>query len=186
MTKKRASRFGLGQFPIQTARNFLANAASNTPVYDPLDLDLQYENNEAARLMKLKMWVHPLSIDAPPTDGETEVRFALLDDPNAVINLDTDSEFSTRPEILAYGQEVWGAEQGAATQIDALLKLQSEFELDFPNGGVLVGRNLQYTLVVVESASMFPLTWQLRTELWYKKERVSDAMFKQIMYGVRF
>lgn len=186
MAKKRTPRFGLGQFPIQTIRNALSNATSNTPVYDPVDLDLQYEANEVARLIKLKMWLNPLGIDNPPADGYTEIRAALLDDPNAVINLDTSTEFETRPEILAYEQEIWGCEQGAATTIDQLRKIGSRFELDFPNGGILVGRNLQYTLVVVESASMFPLTWELRAELWVKKERVPDATFKQLMYGVRF
>lgn len=186
MAKKRSSRIGLGQFPIQTLRNSVSAAASNTPVYEPVDLDLQYENNEAARLLKLKMWVSPVGIDTPPADGYVKIRAALLDDPNAVINLDTSTEFDSRPEILAYEQETWGCEQGAATTIDQLLKISSKFELDFPNGGVLVGRNLQYTLVVVELNSQFPLTWELRTELWLKKERVSDATFKQIMYGVRF
>ncbi len=186
MAKKRSS-FGMQSFPVQCFRNSVSTAASGTPVYDPVDFDLQYEANEVMRLLCLEMWLsNSDAIDDPPTDGVTRVRGALLDDPNATISIQTASEFDSRPEIVDYTEAVW-AHQVDAAPTDKIFQQMSHYkQLVFPGGGLLVGRNMQYTAVVVETASGVGLSWELRTQLWCRRERVSDAMFKQIMYGVRF
>ena len=182
MAVKRKYGVGMQKFPVVTLRNSVSTAADGTPVYDPVDFDLQYENNEVARLYKLKMWLsNSNAIDDPPSDGVTRVRAALLDDPNAVIDIATATEFDSRPEIVAYHEVVWSCQSDAAPATKVLLDTSARMELDFPDGGMLLGRNAQFTVVVDETASMFGLAWELRTELWFKKERVSDAMFKQIM-----
>jgi len=186
MAKRRAS-VGMQKFPIVTLRNSVSTAADGTPVYDPIDFDLQYENNEAVRLYKLRWWIaNSAAIDDPPADGVTRVRAALLDDPNAVIDIATASEFDTRPEVVAYHEAIWSCQADAAPATKVFVETSKYDEIDFPDGGILLGRNAQYTLVVDETASMFGLEWELRAELWFRKERVSDAMFKQLMYGVRF
>ena len=184
-TKKKA--IGLQRFPVQILRNSVATVTDGTPVYDPINFDLQYEANEAARLYKLKMWLsNTAALDDPPTDGVTRVRAALLDDPNAVIDIATATEFDSRPEIVAYHEVVWSHQVDAAPAGKIVEDTCARMELEFPDGGMLVGRNMQYTVVVDETGSLTATTWELRAELWFKKERVSDAMFKQLMYGVRF
>ena len=173
-------------FPMVMKRNVLVTATDNTAVYDAVDFDLQYEANEAARLFKLRMWIKNNSpTDDPPGDTTILIiRVALLDDPNATIDLASTSAFESRPEIVVYHQLMWTCEVAAVPALNTLLKTGEYVDIDFPNGGLLVGRNMQYVAQVNENASMFPLDWQLNAELWYRKERVSDAMFKQLMYTV--
>lgn len=185
--KKSRFRFGMQKFPVQVFRNSLSTVADGTPVYDPVDFDLQYEANEVMRILKLEMWIsNSNAIEDPPSDGVTRVRAALLDDPQAVIDIATATEFDSRPEIVDYSEAIWSVQVDAAPTNKVLLNTSLYKNTEFPDEGILVGRNMQYTIVVDETASMFGLAWELRTQLWCRRERVSDAMFKQIMYGVRF
>lgn len=172
-------------YPIEAIRTTVSTAADGTPVYAAIafDLNARYVENEVVRLLRHEMWLsNSAAIDDPPSDGVTRVRTALLDDPNAVIDIATASEFTGRPEIIDYMEAVWSAQIDAAP-VNKVLNATSTYKsIDFPGGGILVGRDMQLTSVVDETASMFGLAWETRSVLWFKRERVSDAKFKQILY----
>lgn len=186
MRKKRRGSTG-GPFPVQVFRNTFNAVTTGTPVYDPIDLDLQFEDNEVFRILKWHCIIaNSLAIDDPPSDGVTHVRGALLDDPNSVVNIATAASYDTDPSIVAYTQVIWSCSASAAPATLLLLNTSHEYTREFSNemDGLLVGRNMQLTCVFDETASVFGASWEMRSELIGRKERVSDAMFKQIMYSV--
>lgn len=184
MAKRRGQKLDL---PVQVFRNSVTTAADGVPVYDPVEFDLQFEANEVMRLLRLEMWIANVdAMDDPPEDGMVRVRAALLDDPQAEMDIATAGEFDTRPEIVDYHEVVIASQVDAAPANKVVLPTSFYKRTEFPDGGLLVGRNMRYTLVMDETASIFGLGWELRTQLWAKRERVPDSTFRKILYSIRY
>lgn len=172
-------------FPVVPLRTALDTAADDTPVYEEVELNLQFENNEVFDIMKVETWLSMTTVPANPANGGLDGHVGLLDNPSSIANLDTDVTFETIPELFYYAKMSWTFFEDAAPASHQHFK-HDVYHVNVYTEPFTVARNVRWTLTVNPSADFFGYAMSLRGIIWGRRRKASDAEFKDIIYRERF
>lgn len=174
-------------YPVVPIKNVLATAANSTPVYEEVELNLQFEVNEVFDIMKIESWILPAAYDGAIASGTADCHMALLDSTLSTENVDTDATFEAMDDLIFYAEETYIHTQGAAAALIMHPWMAASRHLEFYTEPFTVARNVLWTIVLNQSTAFF--TGNIitgRVIIWGRRRRASDSEFKDIIYRERF